>query len=394
MSIVQRLAKLLGHPIGVRSALGKGSTFSILLPIAAAQQPEVIEDVPAQDKARRQTGTILMVEDEEDLRNLMGKLLEDEGHTVVAMPNAQDALTWASTAPAPPDLLLTDFELHTGPSGLSLAQELPDVLGFAVPTIILTGHITAETMQSIAEASFEQIAKPVSPEVLLPRISVLMHAARAAIPRKQSGSVVADERALHIVDDDPMIRATTRRLFETEGWPVYTYKSAEAFLAAPRPGPAACLIVDGVLPGMSGVALLEALQAEKSTLPAVMLTGHGDAAMAVKALKAGAADLIEKPARAVDLLASVNHAIERSIDERARNTARRAAQKSFDGLTPRERDVLVKVLDGTPNKIIAADLGINQRTVENHRASVMRKTGTKSLPELVRLALAAGPLLA
>ena len=391
LSIVQRLAKLLGHPIDVKSTLGKGSRFSITMPVAAAQPRADTEDLSGQDKASRQTGTILMVEDEEDLRNLMGKLLENEGHTVVAMSNTHDALAWASTATAPPDLLLTDFEMHNGPSGLELAQELPDVLGSVVPTIILTGHITAETIQNIAAASFEQIAKPVSPEVLVPRISVLMRAARAAMQHPLPKATAADEKALHLVDDDPMIRATTRRLFETEGWPVYTYKSAEAFLAAPRPGPSACMIVDGVLPGMSGVELLETLRAEHSLLPAIVLTGHGDAAMAVSAMKAGAADLIEKPARAADLLASVADAIDRSTSERARIAAKRAAEKSFEDLTRRERDVLVKVLEGAPNKIIAADLGINQRTVENHRAAVMRKTGATSLPELVRLALAAGP---
>lgn len=142
---------------------------------------------------------------------------------------------------------------------------------------------------------------------------------------------------------------------------------------------------------MDGVALLNKLRAEHSSLPAVMLTGHGDMTMAVNAMRAGAWDLIEKPARASDLLASATHALKQSTDDRARNASRRAAQTFFANLTPRERDVLAKVLEGTPNKIIAANLGINQRTVENHRALVMRKTGATSLPELVRLALAADP---
>ena len=194
---------------------------------------------------------------------------------------------------------------------------------------------------------------------------------------------------VHVIDDDPMIREAMRRLFEAESWRVVTYPSAEDFLAVPRPDGDACILIDAVLPGMDGVSLLARLRAEESELPAVVLTGHGDAPMAVAALKAGASDLIEKPASAADLLASVRHAIDTAEDGHARANSRKAAQKRFEDLTAREREVLERVLEGQPNKNIAADLGINQRTVENHRASVMRKTGAASLPALVRLALAA-----
>jgi len=111
--------------------------------------------------------------------------------------------------------------------------------------------------------------------------------------------------------------------------------------------------------------------------------------MAVAALRAGASDLIEKPAAAADLLASVRHAIHAGSDGHTRATSRKAALNRFAALTAREHAVLARVLEGKPNKIIAADLGINQRTVENHRAAVMRKTGAASLPALVRLSLAA-----
>ncbi|TVR12088.1 MAG: response regulator [Salinarimonadaceae bacterium] len=387
LSIVQRLAKLLGHPVTVRSTLGRGSSFAITLPIATPEPARAPKTPLAMVDVVRRTGTILLVEDEDDLRQLLSELLEAEGHKVVAVAGGQEALAWAAGSTEQPDLLLTDFELHRDASGLSLAQDLPDVLGYNIPTIILTGDITTTTMQDIAATPFDQIAKPVLPEILLARISALLPGARAA--QAPNGAAQSEQTTLHVVDDDPMVRETTRRLFESEGWAVVAYPSAEAFLAAPRPGGGACLVVDGLLPGMSGVALLEELRAERSTLPAIMLTGHGNVAMAVSAMKAGAADLIEKPASAVELLTSVAHAIERSTDERARNNARREAQKAFDQLTPRERDVLVKVIEGAPNKIIAADMGINQRTVENHRAAVMRKTGAASLPELVRLALAA-----
>ncbi|MCC5997432.1 MAG: response regulator, partial [Oceanicaulis sp.] len=390
LSIVQRLADLLHHPVSLNSKPGKGSTFMVTLPLAEAQTGAPDDAAPARAGAPRQTGTVLLVENEEDLRQLMTELLEKEGHSVIAASNARDAKALLAGAPQPPDLLLTDLELPSGASGLALAKELPRMLGRTIPTIILTGDITTGTLREIAATPFDQIAKPVSPGILLDRISTLLEGARAVQAHGAAGTAPSDRPTLHVVDDDPMIRETTRRLFEAESWGVATYPSAEAFLDAPRPAPGDCLIADSRLPGMSGVELLKTLRAEQSAVPAIILTGHGDIAMAVNALKSGAADMIEKPASAADLLASVALAVERSTDARARTSAHSDAQKPFASLTPRERDVLARVLDGAPNKIIAADLGINQRTVENHRAAVMRKTGADSLPQLARLALAAG----
>lgn len=390
LSIVQRLAQLLEHQISVRSSLGRGADFMITLPVVAAAA-EVAPLVPApaeMTNATRQTGTILLVEDEEPLRDLLEDVLAREGHTVIAKAAAQDALAWAGSDAARPDLLLTDFDLHGGTSGLRLAQDLPDILGDAVPTIILTGDITTATLKSIDGTGFRQVIKPVMPEVLLALISDLMFQVRAA-KAKAVQRLETSRLTVHVIDDDPMIRETMRRLFEAEGWMVVTHSSAEAFLATPRPDGAACLLVDNYLPGMDGVALVQLLRSKGSHLPAVMLTGHGDAAMAVAALKAGASDLIEKPASAADLLASVRHAIDTRQDSGVRVQSNKGAQQRFSSLTLREREVLALVLEGAPNKIIAADLGINQRTVENHRASVMRKTGAASLPALVRLALAA-----
>ncbi|TGD43813.1 response regulator [Pseudotabrizicola sediminis] len=390
LSIVQRLADLMDHPVTVRSTPGKGSAFMITLPVADPI-PDTLpsaQSVPEHIRVASQIGTILVVEDEEPLRDLLAEFLTREGHTVVAKSSAQDALNWASGDVLPPDLLLADFDLYGGTNGLSLAQDLPDVLGCAVPTIILTGDITTSTLKRIAASPHHQITKPVMPEVLLALISDLMRKARVKAG-KSTRPPEADVPTVHVVDDDPMIRETMRRLFEAEGWRVFIYKSAEGFLAAPCLGGNACLLVDNLLPGMDGVALITLLRERQSDLPAVMLTGHGDAATAVAALRAGATDLIEKPASAADLLASIRHAIKAGTKAHPMTETRKAAQQRFSGLTEREREVLTLVLSGAPNKIIAHDLGINQRTVENHRASVMRKTRAVSLPELVRLALAA-----
>ncbi len=393
LSIVKRLAELMEHPISVLSNPGKGSSFMITMPMIepAPTRTDLMQQAAPLVDAIRQTGTILMVEDEEPLRGLLVEVLEKEGHTVITMGNAKDALDWASGAPTAPDLLLTDFDLHCETNGLKLAQDMPNILGDPVPTVILTGDITKETLKSIAASPCHQIAKPVMPEVLLATISDLILKARAERARNEQTHRTS-KATIHVIDDDPMIRESMRRLFEAEGFSVVTYASAEAFLAVPRPDDPACLLVDNLLPNMDGVTLIDRLRAEKTRLPIVMLTGHGDAALAVAAMKAGAADLIEKPASASDLLVSVRQAIKSGkadTEGGASTESHKAARLQFEGLTKREREVMAKVLEGTPNKIIAADLGINQRTVENHRASVMRKTGASSLPALVRLALLA-----
>ncbi|MCF3974982.1 chemotaxis protein CheB [Paracoccus salsus] len=388
LSIVQRLAELMEHPITLRSTPGEGSSFSITLPMVDPAPEGLPPPQPGPDVigAARLAGTILLVEDEEPLRDLLANVLRQEGHTVIAKADAKDALAWASGDVARPDLLLTDFELRGGASGLKLAQDLPDVLGEAVPTIILTGDITSDTMKHIAASPCHQVAKPVMPEVLLALIADLMKKASTERTRAARRADAAST-TVHVIDDDPIICEAMRRLFEAEGWWVVTYPSAESFLAAPRPEPPACLLVDNLLPGMDGVALIDRMRDDETRLPTVMLTGHGDAAVAVAAMKAGATDLIEKPASAAQLLASVRQAIASGQDGHAPGASRKVARKRFADLTRREREVLTKVLEGAPNKIIAADLGINQRTVENHRAAVMRKTGASSLPDLVRLAL-------
>jgi two-component system CheB/CheR fusion protein len=147
-------------------------------------------------------------------------------------------------------------------------------------------------------------------------------------------------------------------------------------------------LIDAYLPGMSGLELLQRLGAEPHRLPAIMITGNSDVPMAVRAMKAGAIDFIEKPVRNGELLASIERALEQSRDATKLSAWRESAAKHLARLTRRQREIMELVLAGHPSKNIAADLGISQRTVENHRAAIMKKTGSKSLPELARLALA------
>jgi two-component system, chemotaxis family, CheB/CheR fusion protein len=160
-------------------------------------------------------------------------------------------------------------------------------------------------------------------------------------------------------------------LLETDGYRVEVFASCEAFLAAGIVTDDSCLLVDAYLPGQSGLDLLRQLQNTGRQLAAIMITGNSDVPMAVEAMKAGALDFLEKPVRPEELRASLQQALE------------------LAGLTARQREIMHLVLAGHPSKNIAADLSISQRTVENHRALIMKKTGSKSLPELARLAVAA-----
>jgi two-component system, chemotaxis family, CheB/CheR fusion protein len=182
-----------------------------------------------------------------------------------------------------------------------------------------------------------------------------------------------------------------RVLLEDNGYTTAIFATSEAFLAQYQAGAGGCLLIDAYLPGMNGFALLQRLNDANDPLPAIMITGNSDVPMAVQAMKAGAVDFIEKPVSPGDLLASIERALEQSRDADKVAQWRTEAQTHVAGLTARQKQIMELVLAGHPSKNIAADLGISQRTVENHRNAIMTRTGCKSLPALARLALAAAP---
>jgi len=217
-----------------------------------------------------------------------------------------------------------------------------------------------------------------------PPDSQLVRALRAADVLRAPG-----ESRVIVVDDDHQICEAIRAVLEDDGRAVDTYASCEAFLDAFHPDKSECLLIDAYLPGLSGLELLEKLRDEGHHLPAIMITGNADVSMAVMAMKAGALDFIEKPIGREELLASIERALDLAHDSGKLMEWRANAAAHLTGLTPRQQDVMERVLAGHPSKNIAADLGISQRTVENHRASIMKRTGSKSLPALARLAFLA-----
>jgi len=228
------------------------------------------------------------------------------------------------------------------------------------------------------------LAKPVKPEVLLCAIQQLLAAPpHAELPEAGAPATV------FVIDDDRSVREAMSELLATAGYHVSTYASADAFLTAYRPGGRGCLVTDVRMPGMTGFELLARLSAAERALPAIMITGHGDIAMAVEAMRAGAFDFIEKPVRSEALLASIERALGHAASPSERSSIAAAAAMRLAGLTRRDREVLDQVVAGHANKEIAARLGIAQRTVETHRANVMKKMGADSLSHLVRLVIGA-----
>ena len=197
-------------------------------------------------------------------------------------------------------------------------------------------------------------------------------------------------RCVYIVDDDEAVRRSLSGLLESEGYAVASYGSGSEFLAAAPALAAGCLIVDIRMPGLDGLELRERLTAVGLDFPMIVITGHGDVPLAVRAMKAGAVDFIEKPFAVTAILDSLEAAFARLDPSAQSGAAAAAAAVKLTLLSPREREVLEGLLAGLPNKSIAYDLAISPRTVEIHRARVMDKMGARSLSELIRLALAAG----
>jgi two-component system response regulator FixJ len=198
------------------------------------------------------------------------------------------------------------------------------------------------------------------------------------------------DRYVYIVDDDDAVRDSLSVLLEAIGHRVRTFGVAKDFLDAAPTLPIGCLVADIRMPGMDGLELQRALNERALQFPVIVITGHGDVPLAVRAMKAGALDFIEKPFATTTILASVEAALSRIESLEQHDPVAEAALAKLDLLSPREREVLEGLLAGLPNKTIAYDLAISPRTVEIHRARVMDKMGARSLSELIRLALAAG----
>jgi FixJ family two-component response regulator len=190
-----------------------------------------------------------------------------------------------------------------------------------------------------------------------------------------------------VVDDDAGVRASIRLLLKSAGLPATPLASAQEFLDAYDPSQPGCLVLDIRMPGMSGLELQQELNRRGAVLPVLFMTGHGDVPMAVEAMKHGAFDFLQKPFRDQDLIDRIQKALLRDQENRAALHEHSRIREQLAALTSRELQVLDLLTQGKQNKVMAAELGISQRTVEIHRAHVMEKLGASSVAQLVRIVL-------
>ena len=195
------------------------------------------------------------------------------------------------------------------------------------------------------------------------------------------------DATVHVVDDDPGVRKALSLLMRSAGLHAETYASALDFLRRYDPTGPGCIVLDIRMPGMSGLELQQALAARRDRTPVIILTGHADVPVAVRAMKAGAIDVINKPFQNGNVLAAVDAGLKRDARLREQQVRREQAAERLHRLTPREREVMEHLLQGKLNKVIAAELGISTRTVEIHRARIMRKMRARSLSTLVQMVL-------
>jgi len=400
LPIVQRLGKLLGHKISVRSRPGHGSVFCIEIARALKPSPATPPsgegpraEPPSTGLSPSRSGTILLVEDDPDIAELLELFLKGEGHRVTTERDSIGALAHIEHAALQPDVILSDYNLPNGLSGLHLATAIRKLLHRDVPVIILTGDISTGTLRGVTNENCLHLGKPV-------KLSALAEAIQDVLPKTPShdrppGAAASVSTGggtvpvVFIIDDDEQVRDALRSVLREAGRIAQTYQDSEAFLQTYRPGQLGCLLVDANLPGMNGLDLIRHLRLGNDRLPAIVITGNSDVPMAVQAMKAGADDFIEKPVGYQELLAAIDKALEHSVDGAKRAAWQESAANHIADLTPRQREIMDRVLAGQPSKNIAADLGISQRTVENHRAAIMRRTGSRSLPALARLAVTA-----
>jgi FixJ family two-component response regulator len=195
---------------------------------------------------------------------------------------------------------------------------------------------------------------------------------------------------VYVVDDEPDMLKALERLLGAAGFAVRTYPSPEQFLAQHNDTAPGCIVLDLALPGLNGLELQQALRAQGSALPIVFLTGRGDIAASVRAMKLGAADFLTKPVDADELIAAVEAALERNRQLRADRAERHLVAGRLSALTAREREVFELIAQGRLNKQIAAECGTVEKTIKFHRANLMRKLGVRTVADLVRLAERAG----
>jgi two-component system CheB/CheR fusion protein len=390
LAIVQRLAELLGTHITVRSVIDRGSVFAVEVPLvqspvqAAAPPPEPVSRPQVEGVQRElpeRAHAILIIEDDAEVRDILKMLLDSRGYRTFAAPDGPSALDIAADCAADLDLIVADYNLP-GANGVEIVARIEEAAGRKIPVIMLTGDISAATLLEIAGKGHVHLYKPADAQDLIHHIDAMLY----------TGGGKAGAPTLFVVDDEEASREAMRDILQMHGYRVEVFEDGASFLQAYSPERAGCLIAEARMAGPGPLDLIERLAEIGSSLPVIIVASHGDVAMAVTAIKAGAFEFLEKPAREDELLTGVEAALRQSRQRSQLSTDAVIAARKIESLTDRQRQILDFLLEGSSSEAIATRLGISARTVDTHCAAIMKKFGVQSLYALIRMGLAASSL--
>jgi len=401
LSVVRRMADLLNHRLDVRSTPGKGSMFALEVPLSLDEEDQ--DALTLADRIALRDGravSVLLIEDDASLLRSLRILMELEGYNVVTARGGGQALAAFQQGEFRPLAAVIEYSLSGEMTGLEFIRGIREAFGEDIPIIVLTSVVSPKRQRECSEYGARYLQKPVRAAELvavlremLERVGIGRRRTEAPalsepIPQPSEPVTSTSRPTVFVVDDDETTRNAMRELFESVGHRVETFASGEAFLSSYRPGRSGCLVVDIVMPGISGLELQEKLNAAGIALPVVVITGRREVSLAVRAMRAGAVDFLEKPVRNQTLLNSIQRALDQGRRSKVSSRAKAEIEARFQQLTHRECEVMALVVAGHANKVIAGRLGISQRTVENHRARVMDKMNARVLADLVRMATA------
>jgi two-component system CheB/CheR fusion protein len=386
-----KLVESLATPLAAISATLDGLSDIFRPDSACLPQPSGCREPSPPPLGAPPAASILLIEDDPAVAETLDLILTDEGYEVAVAADGWKALELTRETAAP-DIIIADYNLPDGLNGLQTIITLRETFRREIPGLILTGGVSSDALREIGDHRCVCLAKPARMAELTDAVRNLiqMKSPAAADEPVQPGAPDdgGDQRTtVFIVDDDATIREAAGDFLAREGFKVKTFADGPAFFEVFRPGIDGCVLVDALMPGMDGFEFIEHLKAVNDLIPAIMITGAGDVPMAVRAMKAGAADFVEKPISSAGLLSCIRCALNQTGDVPVPPSWREAVTQRFGALTARQREVMALILNGQPNKTIATRLGLSQRTVENHRAAIMRKFGANSVAALVRIAL-------
>jgi two-component system, chemotaxis family, CheB/CheR fusion protein len=392
-SIVKPFAALLGMSVKARSRPGAGLAFTAEVPTSPISQSDVTLGVALHGlniERASAKGTVAVASDSPLDREALTLLLKENGYEAVSVVCNAEEVRLEAPGTMQPELIVGDFSRLAARRVSRIVEELRSQLGPRTPAILISGESWRAAQSGAIGQPVIYLSRPVTAEEITTQVAQSLATARHHLATSRAGRRAAPFQTTFVVDDDRLLLEGLSSLLRSRGDQVEVFPSGESFLEDYTPGRRGCLVVDDKLPGLQGIELLERLKAEGATLPAIMITGHGDVSIAVRAMKAGAVDYIEKPLFHERLLSAIDYALELDRGSAEALAHRQQLAARVAALTQRERQVMDLVVKGASSKSIARILNISQRTVETHRAAVMKRTGARSLPELIRIVMQLG----